>query len=380
MALKIKRENLGVVFTPRDEEVYDHTTGVLYPRVLELRHAGEKNGLLLATFEHATLKEPPVAPILCSRDQGVTWEAYSQMEDTHNGYGIRFQPTLFELPCACGDLPEGTLVFVGNSVPLDFTSTQLVFYVSFDCGLTWEYRSTFAVGGPPIEQNFDALGPVWEPFVYINAYGDLTVAFTDERPHTDPRFNQTLALVLSKDGGKTWSEPQYTVTVPDRGLRPGMPIVARMGNGKYIMVYEIVGYPSCDIYFKLSDDGVNWGDPLSQGKRVETPDGLYLGSMPYVIWVPHGGKNGTVIVTAKREGEHYGMRDPGYYHVNYDNGEGEWHRVPMLITYRTEQLQAGWSMGMTQVGENVLLQLAPTPMNKKRMQITYGIGILETEE
>ncbi len=378
MALKITRVNMGVVFTPRDEEVYSNTSGVLYPRVIELHHAGEQNGLLLATFDHSTLKEPPVVPVMCSRDHGVTWEKYSRIEDTQNGYGIRFQPHIFELPQPCGDLPAGTIVMSGNSVPLDFTSTELSFYISRDHGKTWEFRSSVAKGGPPVEQNFDALGPVWEPNIYINAYGELTIAFTDERPHSDPRFNQTLALVTSGDGGKTWSDVVYTVTVPDRKLRPGMPVVTRMGNGRYIMVYEIVGYPCCDIYCKLSDDGVDWGDPLLQGTRVETSDGLFLGSMPYVIWIPQGGENGTVIVTAKREGEHIGMRDPGYYHVNYHNGEGPWERIPMLITYNTDTLQAGWSMGMTTIenGE-YLIQLAPTPMNRRLMQITYGIGKLE---
>lgn len=378
MALKITRENMGVVFTPKDEEVYSNSSGVLYPRVVELHHAGELNGMLLATFDHSTIKEPPVVPVMCSKDGGVTWEKYSQIEDTQNGYGIRFQPDFRELDRQCGDLPAGTLVMAGNSVPLDFTSTELSFYISRDHGKTWEFRSSVAKGGPPIEQNFGALGPVWEPNIYLNKYGEITIAYTDERPHTDPRFNQTLCLTTSKDGGRTWSDIKYTVTVPDRELRPGMPVVAQMGNGRFIMVYEIVGKPCCDIYYKLSDDGVDWGDPLWEGKRVETPDGLFLGSMPYVIWVPQGGKNGTVIVTAKREGEHIGMRDPGYYHVNYKNGEGDWHRIPMLITYNTDTLQAGWSMGMARIREDTLIQLAPTPMNKRLMQITYGIGKLET--
>ena len=380
MALKIQRENMGVVFTPVDAEVYPNSSGVLYPRVIELHHAGEKNGMLLVTFDHSTVQEPPVVPIMCSLDGGITWEKYSQIEDTQNGYGIRFQPDIFELPLQCGDLPAGTIVMAGNSVPLDFTSTELSFYVSRDHGKTWEFRSSVAKGGPPIEQNFNALGPVWEPNIYLNKYGDLTIAYTDERPHTDPRFNQTLCLTTSKDGGMTWSDVKYTVTIPDRAMRPGMPVVARMGNGKFIMVYEIVGKPCCDIYYKLSDDGVDWGDPLWEGKRVETPDGLFLGSMPYVIWVPQGGKNGTVIVTAKREGEHIGMRDPGYYHVNYENGEGDWKRIPMLITYNTDTLQAGWSMGMARIQEDHLIQLAPTPMNRRLMQITYGIGKLETIE
>ena len=262
MAIKITRVNMGVVFTPRDEEVYSNSSGVLYPRVIELHHAGELNGMLLATFDHSTIKEPPVVPVWCSRDHGVTWEPYSQIEDTQNGFGIRFQPHIYELPQACADLPAGTIVMCGNSVPLSFASTELSFYVSLDHGKTWQFRSSVVKGGKPIEQNFAELGPVWEPCIYLDPKGNIVVAFTDERPHTDPRFNQTLALTVSEDGGKTWGEVIYTVTIPDRAMRPGMPVVARMGNGKYIMVYEIVVCPCCDIYYKLSDDGIDWGDPL----------------------------------------------------------------------------------------------------------------------
>ena len=378
MALKVVRENMGVVFTPVNEEVYPNSSGVLYPRVIELHHAGELNGLLLATFDHSTVKEPPVVPVMSSRDGGVTWERLSSVEDTQNGFGIRFQPDIFELPVPCGDLPAGVIVLAGNSVPLDFTSTELSFYVSLDHGRTWQFRSSVVKGGPPVEQNFGKLGPVWEPNIYIDARGGISVAFTDERPHDDPRYNQTLALTRSEDGGRTWSEPVYTVKIPDRAMRPGMPVVARMGNGKYIMAYEIVGKPDCDIYFKLSDDGIFWGDPALEGTLAATKSGLHLGSMPYVLWVPQGGKNGTVILSAKREGEHLGMRDPGFYHVNYNYGQGEWHRIPMLITYNTDNLQAGWSMGMARLGKDRLIQLAPTPMNGRLMQITYGIGRLET--
>lgn len=63
MALKIEKEFFGVVMSPRREDVYDNGGGVLYPRVVELHHAGEKNGMLLATFDYYTVKEPPVAPI-----------------------------------------------------------------------------------------------------------------------------------------------------------------------------------------------------------------------------------------------------------------------------------------------------------------------------
>ena len=94
MALKLKKESAGVVYSPRREEIYSNGGGVLYPRPVELHHAGEQNGLVLAVFDHYTLQEPPVFPIYASRDHGRTWEFYSQVEDTKNGHGMRFQPML----------------------------------------------------------------------------------------------------------------------------------------------------------------------------------------------------------------------------------------------------------------------------------------------
>lgn len=123
MALKLKKEYAGVVYSPRREEIYDNGGGVLYPRPVELHHAGERNGLVLAVFDHYTLKEPPVFPIYASRDHGRTWAYYSQVDDTKNGHGMRFQPMLLELDRDVADLPAGTLLLTGNSIPLSFETT-----------------------------------------------------------------------------------------------------------------------------------------------------------------------------------------------------------------------------------------------------------------
>ena len=324
MALKLDKEYAGVVYSPRREEIYSNGGGVLYPRPVELHHAGELNGLVLAVFDHYALQEPPVFPIYASRDHGKTWE----------------------------------------------------------------FRSSICAGGPPIERNWEALGPVWEPFLYLNGDGDLTVVYTDERPHTDRRYNQTLALAVSKDGGKTWGEQKMVCAIPDGEQRPGMAIVTRLPNGRYFMCYEIVCFalckepgdaPTCDIYCRTSDDGVDWGDPEYWGKRIETAGGMYLGNMPYCLWVPQGGENGTVIVSGKRDSGELGLRDPGDFLVNYNLGEGPWERVHMLVSYDARIHQAGWSMGMCTIEDGSrLLQLAPTQCDPVLLQISYGIGNLGT--
>ena len=342
----------------------------------------------MAVFAHYTLKEPPVFPIYASRDHGRTWEYYSQVEDTKNGHGMRFQPMLLELDRDVADLPAGTLLLTGNSIPLSFETTELLLFVSRDQGRTWEYRSSICAGGPPIERNWEALGPVWEPFLYLNAEGNLTVVYTDERPHADRRFNQTLAVAVSKDGGRTWGEQSMVCAIPDGEQRPGMAIVTRLPNGRYFMCYEIVCFaartpqgetPTCDVYCWLSDDGVDWGDPEDWGRRIESADGMYQGNMPYCLWVPQGGENGTVIVSGKRDSGALGLRDPGDFLVNYNLGEGPWEKAPMLVSYDARIHQAGWSMGMCTVEDGQrLLQLAPTQCDPVLLQISYGIGNLGT--
>ncbi|MGN1234722.1 MAG: hypothetical protein ACI4U2_01915, partial [Christensenellaceae bacterium] len=206
--------------------------------------------------------------------------------------------------------------------------------------------------------------------------------------HSDGLLNQTLAVTSSKDGGKTWSESKLIVAIPDRIRRPGMAIVTKLPNGKYFMVYEIVNDAWQGIYFKTSDDGLDYGDPADKGTRIETADGHFLGNMPYVVWTKHGGPNGTIIVSGHHDGDTKlpeggwtGLRDPGMFLVNYNLGEGPWEEVPMLVSYDSRMLQAGWSMGMVLIeDDSKLLQLCPTQMDPVALQITYGLGTLIDED
>ena len=115
-------------------------------------------------------------------------------------------------------------------------------------------------GGKAHTDHSDGERPVWEPYLYIDKNGDLVCYYSDERFMGDG-YNQLLSHQVSKDGGLTWGEEVFDVAFPDGKLRPGMPIVVKLPNNKYIMVYEIVGLPDPPIYCRFSDDGLGLGRP-----------------------------------------------------------------------------------------------------------------------
>ena len=276
--------------TPRNAP----TVGAMYPRVIRIKHYTESKGSLLATFEHYMNREPSF-PIYRSIDNGETWDLYSEVEDTKNRWGMKYQPHLFELPQQVGEFPAGTIFCTGNSIPADMSATDLLVYVSRDGGKSWEFLSSIIKGGRAIYPNKSET-PVWEPFLALDKSGKLVAYYSDER-YDYKKFDQLLAHKVSKDGGKTWDKDVFDVAVADGKTRPGMPVIAELPNGKYIMVFELVGVEGIPIHFKISDDGVNWGDPADLGKRVANKDGHFLKSTPYVIWTPYGDYNGTIIAS-----------------------------------------------------------------------------------
>lgn len=149
MALKIVRENMGVVFTPRDEEVYKNSSGTLYPRVMELHHAGDLNGLLLGDLRpfhgQRAARRAHYGEQRRRRDVGKVRADRGHAERVRHPFPARdVRASAAVRRPACG-----TIVFAGNSVPLDFTSTEISFYISRDHGKTWEFRSSVAKGGRP---------------------------------------------------------------------------------------------------------------------------------------------------------------------------------------------------------------------------------------
>lgn len=365
------QSEITVLYTPAPD---DPTPGSMYPRVICLEHSGERNGTFLATFEQYR-HEPPVFPVYRSVDEGRTWILHSEIADQVNGWGLRYQPHLYELPSALGDMPAGTILAAGNSIPKDWTKTKIDLYKSTDGGSTWSFLSSLALGGKP-EIYEDA---VWEPFLLLDGNGDLVCYYSDERKKSEG-YNQLLLHRVSKDGIH-WGPEVYDVAVPDGVTRPGMAVVSRLANGSYMMTYEVMdgpGMPNCPMYYKLSPDGLDWGDPSDLGSRVQTQDGQFLGATPYHVWTPTGGPNGMIVAAGKGYRTDTETVSTTVYLVNYNNGEGPWHLLPSRLEHDDSLWFTGWSRSMAVYdGGRKIMQLSPVQIRDKQAEIRCATTTLE---
>jgi len=260
--------------------------GTLYARTVQLPDLS-----LLATWENYSPEPPPVYfPIYRSTDFGESWSEISRVQDTSgNGYGMRYQPFLYVLPQDWATWKAGTIFLAGSSIPTNLSSTDIQLYASTDNALTWQFISSIAKGGEAVPDN--GLTPVWEPFLMLYG-GNLLCYYSDQR---DPAHGQKLVYQATGDG-RGWGEVVDIVAYSNYTSRPGMPVVARIGNreeAKYILTYEYGGGPvdgvlpvnyTFPVFYKISDDPTKFDEV--EGQPIVTDDATRTVpvSSPYVIW------------------------------------------------------------------------------------------------
>ncbi|HEX2927808.1 MAG TPA: fibronectin type III domain-containing protein [Ruminiclostridium sp.] len=280
--------------------VYTSPAGTLAPGTLYPRAMQTSDGKLYATWESYTTGVSKF-PIFQSSDNGVSWTKVGDVEDTHKGVGMRWEPALFELPQQIGDMPKGTLLAAGLVLPYDRSFCEIDLYKSNDEGKNWTYVSTIAEG----KKAFPGDDPVWEPFFLVHN-DKLICYYSDER---DPAHNQKLVHQTTTDG-VNWGPVVDDVADPVASQRPGMATVAQMPDGKFIMTYEIMGTPS-GAYYKISDDPENF-NPTQPGTCFDPK-----GSGPYVVNL-----NGTIILSSGGNNNLY---------INTNSGIGDWEQISSPI-------------------------------------------------
>jgi hypothetical protein len=113
--------------------IYSPPSSYKIPRVLYARTLLLGNGEILATWEDYG-PEPPYFPVYKSKDNGETWHEIGRVKDQVNGWGLRYQPFLYELPEPFAGYPNGTLLLGGSAIPVNLSETQLDIYVSTEGG------------------------------------------------------------------------------------------------------------------------------------------------------------------------------------------------------------------------------------------------------
>lgn len=323
-------------------------TGVAYGRVIELRHNGAANGTLIAVYEDYSVYEGSAAhPVYSSTDGGRSWVPSAFIKDpSHSGECVvKWQPEIYEMPAAFGGMPEGTLLFAGVSVDINLNkTTKLMLYKSIDLGKTWDYLSTVAQAG--------GLGSgIYEPELQLTDSGALVCYYSDE---TETEAHSQRIVYKTSADGLVWSGITEVVALPLQSLRPGMPVVARLGDGSWFMTYEMIGMDG-EVYYKKSPDGLRWGPPCLKGRLIYALERegaalkkYTLACTPYCAWTPVGtGGPGTIVVTGLfvRGGTALSGGGSDYF-ASSDGGE-TWSRVRHPLPFRSGVPHAAYSNSMS---------------------------------
>jgi hypothetical protein len=108
-----------------------------------------------------------------------------------------------------------------------------------------------------------------------------------------------------------WSPEVDDVTYSAYAARPGMAIVHRLGDGRYILTYEYCNAPTggCPVYYKIASNPETFGSVT--GTQLVTTDGIKPQGNPYNTWLPTGGSDGTIVISAYSDQQLYKSTDYG---------------------------------------------------------------------
>jgi lysophospholipase L1-like esterase len=316
----------------------------MYPRVIRLQHAGSGNGRLIASVSASSAGGvTDTAQFSESTDGGTSFHPVGAINDPQASGGRgSCCGSLFELPRQLGAQPAGTLLFA-TTVGMPSAPNrrpEIRVWSSGDQARTWTYLSSCASA-----PNAPADRGLWEPELSVDARGYLDCYFSDDSQSVTGAhsgYDQVLAEATSTDGGLTWAPAQNVVAIPSTTTttyRPGMANVRQLPGGRYFMSYELCGSgipDSCEVRYRTSADGWNWGSAQDPGTVAQTADGKHLFHAPTLGWMPGGGPNGRILLIGDLVKDANGRilrpASGSTILVNAENGAGQWYELDAPVT------------------------------------------------
>src|SRR5699024_11083261 len=168
------------------------------------------------------------------------WTKVTDFTNSFPEYSLQMNPFLYEVEKDTAYSQKGDILLTGILKPEDESKTILAVYKSSDVGKTWSLLSIGDEGGPA---DYDpspssTTTPIWEPALYLDGNGELSIYYSDERQKSDDIL-QALVMRTSKDGGKTWGSLSNVVAVPNKYDRPGMLTMTKLPDNTFIAAYEV---------------------------------------------------------------------------------------------------------------------------------------------
>ncbi len=137
-------------------------------------------------------------------------------------------------------------------------------YKSEDGGKQWKFLSTVDENhGQEGELGWPDKG-VYEPHLDYISENELAVFYANETHVMEkPGYSQIISEKISTDNGATWGEEIFVAWDSERAYaRPGMPVFAQMGDGRFIVVFEDGVDDDYNVHYKTSLDGKTWDEGL----------------------------------------------------------------------------------------------------------------------
>lgn len=269
----------------------DQNINLKYTSVIVLKHSESNNGTLIATCEDYAYNHYNIRR---STDGGKTWEKIAEVGEQFypDMYIANWCPSLYELPYKVGEMEAGTLLLSATTRDRrTVEATRTTIWKSTDEGVTWTEL-------PIVDRGFGGGRGMYEPFLVANEKGELVCFYSDET-EVNKNGGQRLVYKVSTDG-ETWGKKQYLIAPEDKSKRPGMPIVTPLDDGRYMLVYEMVGLNDGELYYKITDDLTDWGDYTKYGTAIKAKNGSAPHATPYVTYLPDVGINGALILSSWR--------------------------------------------------------------------------------